>query len=189
MQNKLQDPVEREKQNERMKEYYARPEVKEKLRSEEHLERARLANKKCRERNPEKTRENNRRAQRKYVQKSKNKISQRVSSLMRQSLKRKGGSKRGSHWEDLVDYSREDLVRHLESLWEPGMSWDNYGRDGWSIDHIIPISRFDFDSESDVGFKECWALSNLMPRWFTTTIAEAHGSSQVGNANKHTRIL
>ena len=55
----------------------------------------------------------------------------------------------------------------LESRFQPGMDWDNYGGiDGWSLDHIKPQAAFDFSSPDDPDFKECWALSNLQPMWF-----------------------
>lgn len=43
------------------------------------------------------------------------------------------------------------------------MIWDNYGE--WHIDHIIPISKFHFESFEDEGFKKAWALNNLQPLW------------------------
>lgn len=33
----------------------------------------------------------------------------------------------------------KELRDHLESLFKPGMTWDNYGQ--WQIDHIMPISK------------------------------------------------
>jgi hypothetical protein len=43
------------------------------------------------------------------------------------------------------------LRYYIESLWEPWMNWDNYGKkEGqWSIDHIIPISSFEKDGEGN----------------------------------------
>ena len=43
------------------------------------------------------------------------------------------------------------------------MTWDNYGE--WHIDHIIPISYFDYSSYDDETFKICWDLNNLQPLW------------------------
>jgi 5-methylcytosine-specific restriction endonuclease McrA len=45
------------------------------------------------------------------------------------------------------------------------MTWGNYGRHGWHIDHRIPISAFNFKAPTDIDFKKCWALSNLQPLW------------------------
>lgn len=46
--------------------------------------------------------------------------------------------------QDLLGYRYADLIKHLESNFQPGMSWENYGKDkdSWSIDHTRPISSF-----------------------------------------------
>ena len=54
---------------------------------------------------------------------------------------------------------------HIESQFKDGMTWDNYGKNGWHIDHIIPKSLFQFKSSEDDEFKQCWALCNLQPMW------------------------
>jgi hypothetical protein len=91
-----------------------------------------------------------------------NRTSRAFSSRIRNSL---FGGKNNNHWEDLVGYSLEDLSRHLEKQFEPGMTWGNYGRYGWHIDHIIPVSLWEFESYADREFKQCWALCNLQPLW------------------------
>lgn len=68
----------------------------------------------------------------------------------------------GIHFKYLP-FTLEGLMNHLESLFQPGMSWDNYG--DWHIDHIKPESSFDYSSYEDLEFKECWCLSNLQPLW------------------------
>lgn len=64
---------------------------------------------------------------------------------------------------DLVGYSLEGLLAHLERQFTKGMSWENYGE--WHIDHIIPLSAFDYKSASDPEFRAAWALANLRPLW------------------------
>ena len=65
-----------------------------------------------------------------------------------------------------LDFSPEEFTTHIESLLEEGMTWDNYGGvDGWHIDHIRPVSSFNFDSTDHPDFKKCWALENLQPLW------------------------
>jgi len=75
------------------------------------------------------------------------------------SIKR---NKSGRKWERLVGYTLEDLMRHLESRFEPEMNWNNYGS-VWEIDHIRPISSFNFTKPEDEDFKKCWSLENLQP--------------------------
>lgn len=64
---------------------------------------------------------------------------------------------------DILDYTLEELMSHLESLFTDGMTWDNYGE--WHVDHIIPMCSFEFKSVECEGFKECWSLDNLQPLW------------------------
>lgn len=85
-----------------------------------------------------------------------------VSRSINQKLKNHGGSKNGSILTALP-YSIENLKKHLESKFEPGMSWENYG--SWHIDHIRPDSSFKYDKMSDDQFLESWSLSNLQPLW------------------------
>lgn len=82
------------------------------------------------------------------------------SSQVRQSLAR-GKSFRS--WEALVGYTLNQLVQHLESLFENGMTWDNYGE--WHVDHRTPRTWFDYERAEDPAFRACWALANLQPKW------------------------
>lgn len=47
---------------------------------------------------------------------------------------------------DIIGCSYEEFRHHIESQFESWMNWDNYGlytgqeKEGWDIDHIIPIS-------------------------------------------------
>ena len=72
------------------------------------------------------------------------------------------GSKMGKHWEDLVGYTTEQLILHIEQQFDSFMNWGNYG-EYWHIDHIVPVSHFNFTSEEDIEFQKCWSLNNLQP--------------------------
>lgn len=65
-------------------------------------------------------------------------------------------------WFNLVGYSVDKLMKHLEKKFTSQMNWDNYGN-YWVIDHIKPRSLFHYQSANDPEFKECWALRNLQP--------------------------
>lgn len=91
------------------------------------------------------------------------------SVAVRQSLKK---GKKGRGWESLVGYTVADLIDHLEKLFLPGMTWENYGRGGWHIDHIIPKSAFNYELPEDIDFRRAWALSNLQPLWEKDNIAK-----------------
>lgn len=67
-----------------------------------------------------------------------------------------------------LPYTPEELKAHIESLWEPWMNWDNYGKYDhtkrtWQIDHIIPQSKLPFSCYEDENFQILWALDNLRP--------------------------
>jgi hypothetical protein len=81
-------------------------------------------------------------------------------------------NKSGIHWEKLVGYTIYDLMDHIEKQFQPGMSWDNYGRMGWHIDHKIPKSAFNFITYDDLDFRRCWALENLQPMWWRENICK-----------------
>jgi len=83
------------------------------------------------------------------------------------------GYKANRHWEEYVDYTMKQLKEHIEKQFVRGMTWDNYGRGGWNIDHIIPITAFNYDSPNDLDFKRCWSLNNLRPLWETENIKKS----------------
>jgi hypothetical protein len=78
------------------------------------------------------------------------------------SLRRKSVSKNSFHWEDLVEYTLDDLKLHLEKQFSKDMNWQNHGT-YWELDHIVPVSAFNFVSLEDISFKKCWSLINLRP--------------------------
>lgn len=89
-----------------------------------------------------------------------NPLAHNISLHIRRSLH---GNKNSQRWESLVHYTLNDLKKHLEKQFSKGMSWENYGK--WEIDHIIPVSAFNFTSSKDLDFKRCWSLGNLRPLW------------------------
>jgi len=84
-----------------------------------------------------------------------------MSGRMRDSLKAGSNSKNGRHWEDLVPYNVQQLKEHLKFTMPEGYTWDDYMNGELHIDHIIPISVFNFSSPEHIDFKRCWALDNL----------------------------
>ena len=136
-----------------------------KIWQENNFEKYKEYNKKWRKDNSEKIREYRKKE---YIRLSKipsYKINDAISNRIRQSLK---GNKNGRHWETLVGYTKEELMEHLESQFEPWMTWENWGayekgKLKWHIDHIRPITSFNFTSVKNPEFRECWALENLRP--------------------------
>jgi len=74
----------------------------------------------------------------------------------------KGVTKRHQKF-DLIGCSVERLRAHLESLFAPGMSWDNWSATGWHIDHIRPLAAFDLTDDGQLRRACHW--TNLQPLW------------------------
>lgn len=84
--------------------------------------------------------------------------------LLRQRLNKaiKGKYKAGSAVEDL-GCSVEFFVKYLEGKFSSGMTWENYGRSGWHIDHIVPLASFNLENPDE--FKRAVHYTNLQPLW------------------------
>lgn len=78
--------------------------------------------------------------------------------LMSKCLK---GNKNGRNWNNLVDYILDDLIERLEQTMPEGYTWQDFMKGKLQIDHIIPISAFNFIKSEHTDFKRCWALENL----------------------------
>jgi cytidylate kinase len=95
----------------------------------------------------------------------------------------KNVQKTGSAIKDL-GCSIEELKKYLESKWQKGMAWDNYGKDGWHIDHILPISSFDLSNPEEL--KKACHYSNLQPMWARDNFKK---SDTIHNINSVVYIL
>jgi hypothetical protein len=80
------------------------------------------------------------------------------------------GTKRGRKTFDLLGYTSAELMAHLERQFRRGMNWNNFGE--WHIDHISPLSSFDYETPDDPDFKRAWALTNLRPLWAKENISK-----------------
>lgn len=81
--------------------------------------------------------------------------------------------KKGSAVSDL-GCSIEELKIYLESKFEDGMTWDNYGnkKGQWSIDHIIPLANVDLTNRDEL-LKVCH-YTNLQPLWTIDNIKKGN---------------
>jgi hypothetical protein len=64
---------------------------------------------------------------------------------------------------DLLGCSLSDARQHIESLFIDGMTWDNYGNDGWHIDHLRPCNSFVLEEHGHQ--QVCFNWRNLQPLW------------------------
>ncbi len=63
----------------------------------------------------------------------------------------------------LLGCTVEELKTHIENQFEDGMTWENWTRDGWHLDHIVPCSSFDLTKKKEQ--KKCFHYTNLQPLW------------------------
>ena len=88
-----------------------------------------------------------------------------------QVLKENNVQKNGRYFE-ILQYSPDDLIVHLENQFTNEMTWDNYGE--WHVDHIKPISSFNIEEIGDNEFMKCWSLDNLQPLWGEENIRKSN---------------
>jgi len=96
--------------------------------------------------------------QKKYTSTPKGRAASRISRAIRSTLK---GNKNYRSWESIVGYTKESLIKRLRLTMPDGFSWSDFMEGDLHIDHIIPISKFNFEKPEDDDFKRCWSLKNL----------------------------
>lgn len=75
----------------------------------------------------------------------------------------------------LIGCDAETLIKHIFSHFEPGMSISNYGKNGWAIDHLIPLSWARTREEM---FKLCH-YTNLAPKWSADNIRKGNKYGEI----------
>ena len=79
--------------------------------------------------------------------------------------------KKSKSTEDLLGAKVEVVKVHIESLFKPGMTWENHGIYGWHIDHKIPLASA--KNQEDV--YGLFHYENLQPLWANENLSK--GSS------------
>lgn len=85
-----------------------------------------------------------------------------LASRIRQALRKKCGLK-SKKTMDLIGCSVQELRKHLEKQFQPGMTWENWSISGWHIDHIRPCASFDLTDP--IQQAQCFHYTNLQPLW------------------------
>ena len=62
-----------------------------------------------------------------------------------------------------IGCSVEQFKLYIESKFQPGMTWDNWSKNGWHLDHIEPLCKFDLTNSEQ--FKRACHHTNLQPLW------------------------
>jgi hypothetical protein len=99
---------------------------------------------------------------RKKIQGINRKLSHNLRKRLSKVVKRlfKGKSRSSSAAKDL-GCSIDELRVHLESKFQSGMNWCNYGK--WHIDHIYPLSKADLSDRESL--LKVIHYTNLQPLW------------------------
>jgi hypothetical protein len=81
----------------------------------------------------------------------------------------KNNYKSGSAVNDL-GCTIEYFKTYIESNFEKGMSWDNWGRDTWHLDHVKPLSSFNLSNRKE--FLIAVNYKNIKPMWFKDNLSK-----------------
>ena len=161
-----------------MEKYESKPETKERKRKNydkwysNNKEYRKEYLKEYREKNIEKIRE----VKRNYERHRKStdpiyKLINNFRTAIYQVLKENNVQKNG-HYFEVLQYTPDELISHLENQFKDGMTWGNYG--DWHVDHILPISIHNIQEIGDDEFMKCWSLSNLQPMWGEDNIRKSN---------------
>ena len=84
-------------------------------------------------------------------------------------VKQVGLGKKPTNTFKWVGCTPEQLKAHIESLFLEGMTWDNYGKYGWHVDHIRPVSSFKPEEWEQINH-----YTNLQPLWAEDNISKSN---------------
>lgn len=122
--------------------------------------RRREAKRRYKAANPEKASAERKRHYNKVKDQPRNRIAKNLRKRLKEFVGT--GTSLGS-FSAMVGCSKSELVKHLEGQFQLGMTWDNYGFDGWHIDHIRPMASFDIEDKVTHKLVNHW--KNLQPMW------------------------
>ena len=84
-----------------------------------------------------------------------------------EAIRKQFGSK-ASRTHDVIGCTVAELSQHLQIQFTDGMTWDNYGRNGWHVDHVRPCASFDLTDPDQQ--RQCFHYTNLQPLWAVDNI-------------------
>lgn len=97
------------------------------------------------------------------------KLQHSLRSRLRAAIKNK--CKTGSAVRDL-GCSVSEFKVYISNKFQDGMTWDNWGLKGWTLDHIIPLSKFDLTDREQL-LKACH-YTNMQPLWAIDNIEKGN---------------
>ena len=92
-------------------------------------------------------------------------LASRFRNWVNKLIKRKSGNA-----ESLIGCNYDELKIYLESKFQQGMTWENWGIFGWHIDHIKPLVQFDL--EDPIQQKATFHYTNLQPLWWKDNLSK-----------------
>ena len=101
----------------------------------------------------------------------------RLSSFFRNTIKKVSNTyKKELTMRELTGLNKIELMKYIESKWKNGMNWENHSRNGWHIDHIVPVDYFikNMDYTNIDVQKMCWNYRNLRPLWAKENIKKSN---------------
>lgn len=160
----------RERRSQTLKDYYENNKEKELLRfkkyREDNKEKRNETQNRSYHKNKDKTKERNKfRTQTDPVYKLTKVVRSRVTSYIK-----KNAIPKNHPTFELVGCTPQELKEHLEKQFKEGMTWDNHGKYGWHIDHIIPLSSATTEEEL---YKLCH-FTNLQPLWAEENLSKGN---------------
>lgn len=88
----------------------------------------------------------------------------------------KNAQKVGSAVDDL-GCTIDQLKTYLEAKFQPGMTWDNWAKYGWHIDHIKSLCNFDLTDREQL--RKACHYTNLQPLWWQDNLKKSKRTKHV----------
>jgi len=111
-------------------------------------------------------------SRKKYIEKLKSDPKRWAFEIMQTKLRKMAtGVQRNSKTMSEVGALTGDSFRqHIESTFDDGMSWENYGygSDKWNVGHRIAKALYDKNNPNDL--RKCWSAANLFAQWQTENL-------------------
>lgn len=100
-----------------------------------------------------------------------------LSFKMKQILRSRLRKALSNNWKagssvELLGCSIEEFKIHIEKLFKPGMTWNNWAQDGWHVDHILPLDSFNLSDPEEL--KKACHFSNLQPLWYNDNCSKSN---------------
>lgn len=116
---------------------------------------------------------------------AKNNLQIRLSNNLRSDLGKRIRLSLGSKTNktvELLGLLIPEFKMYIERLFLPEMTWANWGKTGWHLDHIKPLNSFDLTLISQQ--KQAFHYTNYQPLWATDNLTKGVKLDWVSNLKK-----